>query len=42
MAKIQLRDVSLVYDSPKLDPGNRLLKTGKDRMQEDVLIKIAS
>jgi ABC-type sugar transport system ATPase subunit len=36
MAKIQLRDVSLVYDSAQPDPINRRLKIEKDRMQEDV------
>ena len=36
MSKIQLRDVSLVYDSPKQDPGNRRIKIERDRMQEDV------
>src|SRR5215211_9223043 len=40
MAKIQLRDVSLTYDTPTKDPINRLLKIEKDRAQEDIPMKI--
>jgi ABC-type sugar transport system ATPase subunit len=36
MAKIQLRDVSLSYDSLKKDPVNRLLRIRPDRLQEDL------
>lgn len=39
MAKIQLRDVSLIYDAPMKDPVNRLLKIEKDRIQEDLPAK---
>jgi ABC-type sugar transport system ATPase subunit len=39
MAKIQLRDVSLVYDAPTKDPVNRLLKLEQDRLQEDLPAK---
>jgi len=39
MAKIQLRDVSLTYDTPTKDPINRLLKIEKDRAQEDLPVK---
>lgn len=39
MAKIQLRDVSLSYDTSMHDPVNRLLKIDKDRMQEDLPVK---
>ena len=38
MAKIELRDVTLIYDAPP-DPVNRLLKMEKDRMQEDLPAK---
>ena len=36
MAKIQLRDVSLSYDSPVKDPVNRMLRIRPDRLQEDL------
>jgi ABC-type sugar transport system ATPase subunit len=36
MAKIQLRDVSLTYDTASTEPVNQLLKAKKDRMQEDL------
>ena len=36
MAKIQLRDVSMTYNTSSRDPVNRLLKIEKDRMQEDL------
>ena len=39
MAKIQLRDVSLVYDGPMHDPVERILKIERDRMQEDLPAK---
>jgi ABC-type sugar transport system ATPase subunit len=39
MAKIQLHDVSVVYDASQPDPVNRLLKIEKDRMQEDLPAK---
>jgi ABC-type sugar transport system ATPase subunit len=39
MARIQLRKVSLTYPTPLRDPVNRLLKTGKDRPQEDLPVQ---
>lgn len=36
MAKIQLHDVSLIYDSPLRDPVNRLFKVREERLQEDL------
>lgn len=39
MAKIQLQDVSLIYDGPVQDPVDRLLKIEKDRLQEDLPAK---
>ena len=42
MAKLQLRDVSLIYDAPMQDPVNRLLKIEKDRIQEDLPAKTRS
>ena len=36
MAKIQLRNVSLSYDSPMKDRVNRLLRIRPDRLQEDL------
>ena len=39
MAKIQLQDVSLVYDGAAPDPVGRMLKIEKNRMQEDLPAK---
>ena len=39
MAKIQLRDVSLIYDAPLRDPVNRLFKVRKERLQEDLPVR---
>lgn len=36
MAKIQLRDVTLIYDAPLRDPVNRLFKVREERLQEDL------
>jgi ABC-type sugar transport system ATPase subunit len=36
MAKIRLREVSLIYDSPRKGPVNRLFKVKEERLQEDL------
>ena len=36
MAKIQLRNVSLIYSAPPRDPVNRLFEIKKERLQEDL------
>ena len=35
MAKLQLRDVSLIYDSPRRDPVKRAFRVRGERLQED-------
>ncbi len=39
MAKIQLRDVSLIYDSPLRDPVHRVFRVRKERLQEDLSVE---
>ena len=39
MAKIQLRDVSLIYDSPQRDPIHRVFQVREERFLEDLPVK---